>query len=464
MGYIHRFSSTLTIYPYVLSDDPTFRRVIEQATWQRQDYNGQIPDSLPRQMVRLNAAEAESACRSRQRAYNPTLSPRKQPTSSAIATANAALASVGSSFSNEVVAYVASGSVAASTLTAYAATWEDWLDYARAHDIQCTLPAPAEPVASYLVARATRDEAKGLGFANTKRRFAAITHFHRVSDVVSPTDSNPILRQVRKAIQNRLGSRKVSKAALNRSHIIDFERRFGSVHLGEYFTPSSVHNLVFTFLYSMMFEACLRFDDMSAPNFGDVIWGEDCLRIFLTDTKTDRERSGQWAFVIADVDLSIAYRLYLKILNIIFGCWLLSPSGFKDQYFKECALPYSEDFPIEGIPMIARWKFFSYSGPGASFGAWLPTPNDKISYIETLNTLKQWAEPLGFKSEDIGTHSLRRGGSSEDAHLNLSDVLTLHHGRWRSKITAAGYLETSAQIAARIKALRANPHLYTVGQ
>ena len=415
-------------------------------------------------MAQLNAAEAESACRSRQGAYNPTSSSRKQPTSAALATINAAFASVGSSFSQEVVSYVASGSVAASTLTAYASTWEDWLDYARVHEITCTLPAPAEPVASYLVARATRDEAKGLGFANTKRRFAAITHFHRVSDVVSPTDSNPILRQVRKAIQKRLGSRKVSKAALNRAHIVEFEKRFSSVHLGEYFTPSSVNNLVFTFIYATMFEACLRFDDMSSPTFGDVTWGEDCLRIFLTDTKTDRERSGQWAFVIADADLSIAYRLYLKILNIIFGCWLLSPRGFKEQYFEECAISYTEEFPIEVIPMIARWKFFRYTGPAESFGAWLPTPNEKISYIETLNTLKIWSEPLGFKSEDIGTHSLRRGGSSEDAHLNLSDVLTLQHGRWRSKITAAGYLETSAQIAARVKALRANPQLYTVGQ
>ena len=134
------------------------------------------------------------------------------------------------------------------------------------------------------------------------------------------------------------------------------------------------------------------------------------------------------------------------------------PEGLKKEQVITEYDPLMKYFDIQDGILV------SYSGPGASFGAWLPTPNDKISYIETLNTLKQWAEPLGFKSEDIGTHSLRRVGSSEDAHLNLSDVLTLHHGRWRSKITAAGYLETSAQIAARIKALRANPHLYTVGQ
>jgi len=44
-----------------------------------------------------------------------------------------------------------------------------------------------------LVARATRDEAEGLSFANTKRRFAAINHFHRLSNLSSPAESNPIL-------------------------------------------------------------------------------------------------------------------------------------------------------------------------------------------------------------------------------------------------------------------------------
>jgi hypothetical protein len=424
---------------------------------------GAIPAPFPPQMELLSVEEAESACRKRQRDYKPAMSSRKHPKAASLAVAQTVIQSTGSSFSNEVILYLASSTVAASTLDAYASAWGDWLDYARIHEIPTAIPVPAEPIAAYLVARATRDEAEGLGFANTKRRFAAINYFHRLGDVVCPTESNPILRNVRKAIQKRLGSRKISKAALNRAHILEFEKQYGLVHLGEYFTPIAVHNVVFTFVFAMMFEACLRFDDIAAPTFGDVIWGTDCLRIFMTETKTDSEKTGQWSFIIADADLSIAYRLYLKILNIIFGSWLLSPRGFKEQYFNACSLPYTEDFPIAVIPMLARWQFFRYSGPDGTFGAWLPTPGVKITYNDTLKTLKLWSEPLGFKSDDIGTHSLRRGGSSEDAHLNLSDVLTLQHGRWRSKITAAGYLETSAAIAARVKALRANPQVYHMG-
>ena len=374
--------------------------------------------------------------------------------------ANSSLSPSLASLPEAVISYMARGSIAATTLNAYALAWQDWLKYAKEHGVDPALPAPVEPLAAYLVARATRDEAEGLSFANTKRRFAAINHFHHLSNLSSPADQHPILRNIRSVTQNRLGSRKVTKAAISRAHIMEFEQSFGVIHLGSSFTPAAVDNLVYTFIFAVMFEACLRYDDMSAPTFGDIIWGTDCLRIFLTETKTDSEKTGLWAFIIADENLSAAYRLYLKILNIIYGSWLLSPRGFKVKYFEECFLPYTEDFPIEIIHMIAQWRYFSYTGAAGTFGAWLPTPVSKIPYRTLLQTLKSWAEPLGFHPADIGLHSLRRGGSSEDALLNLPDVLTLQHGRWKSKITAAGYLETSAQIEARVKALRENPHVF----
>lgn len=410
--------------------------------------------------VLLDPASAEAACREKQRQYHPSASSRKVLKESALATVQSVLSPTLTSLPDEVMSYLSGGTLAASTTNAYALSWQDWLRYAEAQGIPTALPAPVEPLAAYLVARATRDEAEGLSFANTKRRFAAINHFHRLSNLSSPAESNPILRNIKAVTQKRLGSRGISKVALTRAHIIQFEQKFGSVHLGSSFTPADVHNLVYTFIFAVMFEACLRYDDVCAPTFSDVVWGTDCLRIFLTDTKTDSKKTGLWAFIIADEKLSAAYRLYIKILNIIYGSWLISPRGFKEKYFEECVLPYTEEFPIEIIHMSAQWRYFSFTEASGTFGAWLPTPASSVPYNTLLKTLKSWAEPLGFRQDDIGIHSLRRGGSSEDALLNLPDILTLQHGRWKSKATAAGYLETSAQIEARVKALRLNPHVY----
>jgi integrase len=409
----------------------------------------------------MSNIDAESACRAIQRQYKPAERPaRKTASPSALSAVHTALAS-GAPFplAPGVLHHLGSGGVAPSTLNLYSHHWNDWLRWAAHHAVSSTLPASPQDLSIFLSSRADRDEDRGLSAANTRARFAAINFFHKVCNLPG-LQSHPILRQLRVAICRRLGNRSVSKIALSRKHLLQFEQAHGQICLGPHQTPTSIRGPLFVFLFALMFEAMLRFDDVQSPRFSDLVWSAESIRIFLTETKTDTEKSGQWAGIIADPSISLAYRQFQKIISVIFGSWLLAPDDIKSQYFKRCKLPRSEQFPLEQIHIAARWELFvSSTRPG--FQAWLPVAATTISYQEFLSTLKDWSSALGLNPIDIGTHSLRRGGRSEDAELGLPDTLVMKNGRWKSQASATLYLEPTSHIAARAQALRLNSHLFT---
>ena len=408
----------------------------------------------------MSNLDAESACRAIQREFKPFARPaRKQASQSALTAVKTALSSATPfPLSPEVLQYLSSGGVAPSTLNLYAQHWDDWLQWAKNHAVISTLPASPENLSAFLSSRAARDEERGLSAANTRARFAAINFFHKVCDF-PVIQSHPLLRQLRTAICRRLGSRGVSKIALTRKHLLQFERAHGQISLGSNQLPTSIQGPLFVFLFALMFEAMLRFDDVQAPLFSDIIWSEDSIRIFLTETKTDIERRGQWASIIADPAISLAYRQFRKIISVIFGSWLLAPEDVKHRFFKRCQLPQSEHFPLEHVHLAAKWELF-HSSTHPRFQAWLPVAAATIPYQELLTTLKEWSSAIGLNPNDIGTHSLRRGGRSEDAELGLPDSLVMKNGRWKSKASASLYLEPTSHIAARAQALRSHSHLF----
>lgn len=408
----------------------------------------------------LKAPDAESACRALQKAYRPQArSSRKELQSTALDTAIQAIEStLQFSLPPQVLSQIATFSLSPSTLNAYAPIWSDWASWAQEHKHQI-LPAQPQDLALYFTLRGQRDVERNLSSANMKLRFAAINFFHKLCNYPAPSQAFPLLKQLLNSFRRQLGARNVSKTALSRRHILHFEQHHGQITLGRFHTPVDMTGPAYLFAFALMFEASLRFDDVIAPLFSDVVWGEDSVRFFLVETKTDRERQGLWASIVADTQVSIAYRYFTKILNIIFGTWLLAPHAFKIAYCQRYKLQISDQFPLDQIHLAAKWEHFEVTTPHR-FQAWLPVPHTAIKYNDAILTLKRWGSLVGLNPDDIGTHSLRRGGCSEDAILGLPDTLTMKNGRWKSKISPSIYTETTSHMEARLKALRRHPHLY----
>ncbi len=103
---------------------------------------------------------------------------------------------------------------------------------------------------------------------------------------------------------------------------------------------------------------------------------------------------------------------------------------------------YPHTFPTLDTPLLLS------TDPTRQF----PRCSPLVSYHMFLATLKAWAQPLGFAPSDIGTHSLRRGLSSDWALLGIPPHIRRIHGRWHSLQVADSYIGTETQAALSLRA------------
>ena len=68
-------------------------------------------------------------------------------------------------------------------------------------------------------------------------------------------------------------------------------------------------------------EGLLRFDDMNHLLMSDILITNDCLHIFIWESKTDRMRQGQWAIVHRDDQPWKAYPLFKMLIEGIQKQW-----------------------------------------------------------------------------------------------------------------------------------------------
>jgi len=113
--------------------------------------------------------------------------------------------------------------------------------------------------------------------------------------------------------------------------------------------------------------------------------------------------------------------------------------------------PIPHNLPLDHIPLLISID------PSTK----LPRCTPQVSYHSFLATLKAWAQPLGLSAEEIGTHSLRRGLSSDWALLGIPPHIRQMHGRWRSPQVADSYIGTETQSHLSLSAFnkaRGTPH------
>lgn len=58
-----------------------------------------------------------------------------------------------------------------------------------------------------------------------------------------------------------------------------------------------------------------------------------------------------------------------------------------------------------------------------------------------LELVKSAFKELGFRSQDVGLHSFRRGGASAAANADVNERLLQKHGRWKTSNIKNQYID-----------------------
>ena len=151
------------------------------------------------------------------------------------------------------------------------------------------------------------------------------------------------------------------------------------------------------------------------------------------NAQTDRQRRGQWAYIIDDHLLSPGFRLFLRMLELTFDARSQAPVAFRRRYFQLHDIPLSTDPPLPFDPalslllLVAEWHQLTVD----NFTAFLPSPRSRIRYNAALTCLKSWAPYLGLDPSVLGAQSLLRGSASDHASIGLSDSQFASPSSWK---------------------------------
>ena len=192
-----------------------------------------------------------------------------------------------------------------------------------------------------------------------------------------------------------------------------------------------------------MYEGCLRWSDLKRLTFQDCTLSSTSLRLCIQGAKNDKSRQGQWVNIPPSKDPISSYALFEEVRETLANIWKESSLQQRlDILGSAGPIQMPDHFP-------ARETSLLLSTDSADR---LPRCRPLISYHKFLFTLKSWAQPYGFSPADIGTHSLRRGLSSDWALLEIPPHIRQMHGRWRSPLVADSYIGTETQAELSLRA------------
>ena len=165
----------------------------------------------------------------------------------------------------------------------------------------------------------------------------------------------------------------------------------------------SIGDLRLVAMILVAFAGFLRYQELAALRFSDVVFQPGYMKLFLEQSKTDAYRKGVWVFIArTGTDLCPVQALERYLVK----------AGFLD---------YSDDFIFRGITrhkVIARRH--------------LKAKNVPLAYTTARSLILNALSALGYDSHLFGTHSLRAGGATEAANRGVEDRLFRKHGRWVS--------------------------------
>ena len=283
-----------------------------------------------------------------------------------------------------------------STLNGHAPYFLKWWAFTKSHQLQL-FPASPLAVAAFLL-----ESARGNHTASpTLNRCGALSYFCHLAGSPNPMD-HPICSQVRSALLRKLGIMGKKKTPLSP----DMATLLSCLHM------------------AIMYEGCLRWNDLAQIQFGDIIVTPSFLRLFIQSAKTDKYRQGQWVTISSSSHTHSACQLLQKILAGLALLWSTSNSAVRYDLLKSispsmpprpaCYIPSSQMLPLRDIPIT-----FSISKASS-----LPDFGRSSSYPQFLAKLKAWGASIGLCPRDIGTHSrsehVRCSGNVADGYIDAS--------------------------------------------
>ena len=216
---------------------------------------------------------------------------------------------------------------------------------------------------------------------------SAISHFHCRFYLPSPTTSRSITRSLEGA-KRLFGSPSTSRKIITKA-ILD-----------SLFALTSQQNISFVLLRTIWrifieFYGLLRFSEVSNLTFSDLTWTDLGFDLFISKSKTDQHRKGDWVSIAAQPGSP--------------SC----PVAFTRRYLS--FLPYDSGYIMPSLKKSS------------------PDPSSPLKYNTALRDLRSALRLIGIDPAGYGEHSGRRGGTTAAAAKGASVDELMLQGRWRSE-------------------------------
>lgn len=341
-----------------------------------------------------------------------------------------------------------------STLDGYSNSVERWKKHCAAHEKE---PFPVEPwrLADYIAHEILRLAAGGNSASPLCNLRSALKSSSQLAGEADPY-AHAAVMVMHKAGIRELGFHNNTKDPIFNEHVRCIVRRHGGADA----SPEMLGHLAQLALAN---EAALRWDDLKAIRYGDLVYSEDLIRIFLVRTKTDAYAEGQWAAILPSIDPTSAQVLFERHICQLADIWEQMSLEERSSYAPWC--DSAGDILLTEIPLVALWTTtasgHTFPAPGAPQSGtgkhhrWGMTPEDaKKSYNQYNNCLKSWAAELGLDPSKIATHSNRRGWTTESIANGLAESFAKVQGRWRSDKSVNRYIDDEVALRKHVRGLK----------
>lgn len=192
--------------------------------------------------------------------------------------------------------------------------------------------------------------------------------------------------QVLTGVKQQFGNRPKPKFAILPEYLLAIVGKMGN-------SPADIRDWA---LFLLAFWGLLRKSELLAILLGNIVKIAGGLKLWIGDSKTDKNRVGMWVVVAERQDVLCPVRATTRLLE---------------------SLPANLQIPNTHLALATvRRTWTSKPLAGKSFA----------------NRIKFWIQAIGLDPKDYSGHSLRRGGATTMARAGIpADVIQIQ-GRWRS--------------------------------
>ena len=270
--------------------------------------------------------------------------------------------------------------------------------WALGHQLQ-EFPAAAHYVVLYLQHIAQTSGSK----AAMEEATYSLAWAHGVAGIPSPTD-NPFVKTTVEGLR-RIFSKPTQKTEPITTDMLKAIVQGTTEN-------STLSNVCLTTACLLAFAGFLRFNELVNIRPCDLSFSDDLLKLFLPQSKTNQLRKGN-EVIIARTKTQ--------------AC----PVSMLERYME------MGNIPKDSQRFLSRHII-------KTKGEWLK--DSSVLSCSTLRDLfKAKVKQLGYPAEQFGLHSLRAGGASAAANVNVPDYLFKQHGRWKSGNAKDEYVDDSVE-------------------